>query len=732
MSPFSAVILSVALVLPSILAQNPIPTFIIGDLNQYNLQATPTAGGDVVIYSDAPGAGVNVMLTTGLQDKVLAATESSCQTFSNDCIKSIQGALKQNAIIDSRSLQPRQIGVGEAAAVAALASFLNEILIGHRLSSSGIIEPQRRPIGNLIPGTKLNPALANAPEVAVVTEEGKPAVTIIQNLATPTAPAGPDAPSFAFEDGDLVITLPDDLAQRADYIVTALLDCETEDITGSDGGLRLKGRDDLLQAILCGGRALLTNAGRHSPLDGFWMIGLPYLNLLSPRNIATLNGYIDWAREHGANIQVPTPQIDHLAVLTFVLAAIRARGRGLQRLNRLGADFFNAQNPTGTMPAPEITAAPSAPTSESCPLETCSVSCSLRGVIEYCETDCPESTTSSCTRTNTAEEEAFYTTTAWTDWTWPDEVYFSGPMITCGNDMSKLPWEVFKNIPAKFCAEVEANLGKEVDWLMNYKGEPIPKVQLGAVKATAPTGSERRGWLASLSNSLSWGKRAPPVDIEAYKDYHVNLLWEPKPGAQDSCISSCAEAFTRLQGSQCNPTGSSEKTMKLSGSIDNTCGVYSFRVEEPKQSTPPPPPPPPPSPRKTPRILGERVCYPKPSNHIADVHVDDVKRSAQWYAWLFPGGKWARMIKPGDDPIVEIMAPATHKGNAAMTFSLEWIKGCELEGGDGQNLGEPVPGWDGEKIFLENYEKCTGNDGSGGWIQAGCLKFDFFGHVGDP
>ncbi|KAK4450410.1 hypothetical protein QBC34DRAFT_493717 [Podospora aff. communis PSN243] len=721
----AAVPLLVALFFKAALAQDAIPTFVIGDLSQYTLQGTPPADGDVVTYSDGPDGGVNVILSPGLQDKVMAATENTCQTFGNECVKSIRDALKQHGIIDSRSLQPRQFGeeVIATGILGAVAGWLASIIMGETLtlSGSGIIVPQPRPAGHLIPGHKIDLSFADAPEIAVVTEEGGPAVTITQDLSEPTT--GPDAPSFEFRDGDLVITLPDDVAQKADYIATALVACATEEITGADGASQLRTRDDFLNAVLCGSRGLFTNAG---PL-GLLVMPMPYLNLIDPRMIETLNAYIAWGRAHAGNIQLPGDSVSRVIMTTFALGLIHANtGVLLPGANILPASWFNAQSPTGTVPSPEITAPPTS-TSGSCPLETCNVSCSLRGVIQYCETECPdeESTSSSCTPTAT-EDNALYTTTAWEDWRWPDE-YIQRPKATCSNDLSRLPWEVFKNLPAKFCAEVEANPSKEFGWLINYLGEPVPDTQVGVLKATMPTGLERRSWLSRLSESMMLLKRAPPVDPEVYKDYHVKFEVQPSTDPQASCGSSCAKAFARLQGSECNPTGSSEKTMKLLGSIDNNCAVYRFFVREPTAPpSPPPPPPPGPKPGQQALVLGERICHDTPANQKSDVHWEVQEERTKGFCEYAKD----RGMVPEDEPLRTGSVPNA-KG-ADIFLSISWAEGCQIEGPlRGQGLAEPVPGATCEQLLLENYRKCN-NNGRGGKIQAGCLIYDYMGLIDQP
>ena len=102
----------------------------------------------------------------------------------------------------------------------------------------------------------------------------------------------------------------------------------------------------LLPAVLVAGIPTLTVGD----LNQYQM---PNINLLDPVLVAALNGFVVWARAHGANIQLPAPQVDSLAVLGFILVLIHAGGNALQRVNTLKTEFLNAQPPTGATPTPQ-------------------------------------------------------------------------------------------------------------------------------------------------------------------------------------------------------------------------------------------------------------------------------------------------------------------------------------------------------------------------------------------
>lgn len=107
---------------------------------------------------------------------------------------------------------------------------------------------------------------------------------------------------------------------------------------------------------------------------------------------------------------------------------------------------------------PSTTAAPSSMTTTTGTCSgACTVSCSLLGVIEYCKTGCP-----SC-----KPQPTDFTTVTTEGWAWPTSLPDVQPVNQCNGDMSDLPWGVFKDIPSKFCAEVDKDPTKPLKWIVN-------------------------------------------------------------------------------------------------------------------------------------------------------------------------------------------------------------------------------------------------------------------------
>lgn len=141
--------------------------------------------------------------------------------------------------------------------------------------------------------------------------------------------------------------------------------------------------------------------------------------------------------------------------------------------------------------------------------------------------------------------------------------------------------------------------------------------------------------------------------------------------------------------------------MKMSGSLDDMCGVYSYRIEEPALSSPPPPPPPP---SKKPRTLGEQRCYDKPAEHHADVFWMDQEAGAKFFCV-----DSSYRLKPGNPTIaIPQYFPEIKIHNAIMSYFASWIEGCEIEGEASQPFLDPVRGWTCEQLMIENYKNCEG------------------------
>ncbi|KAF9875437.1 hypothetical protein CkaCkLH20_07257 [Colletotrichum karsti] len=125
---------------------------------------------------------------------------------------------------------------------------------------------------------------------------------------------------------------------------------------------------------------------------------------------------------------------------------------------------------------------------------------------------------------------------------------------------------------------------------------------------------------------------------------------------------------------------------------------------------------------KTPMAVGQRVCndasvYTGPG----DIHHEETKRLAMWIC--------RGELGPDSPPLV-----AQSKSQKVPYFmSVSWMSGCETTV-DRQNVGNPLL-FDGAtdeqkdiwctRLLIDNWGHCKNNQGRGGVVTAGCLRYEF-------
>ncbi|KAK8016932.1 hypothetical protein PG993_015121 [Apiospora rasikravindrae] len=642
-------------------------TFSVGDLNAYNLPSASPKDGSVVVYSGTEEEGISVAFPSEIHDKINSVARPDCQTLNNKCFDSIRSVIKSNSVKDTRTLVP-----GASKALGPISDVVVIIVTGMHL-----YDKDYNPWGHLAPPKKLNSELASATEIAVVTEDGKPAVTITQNTAGPTT-TGADSPLASVyteskeghEKGSVVITLPDNLAARADEIMARMIKCSTDEITGNKPSQRFqkaRADDREVHDALCGARAIYTNGGVNGALAALDLVQLPRLNFRDGALAAAMNQFVAWARQGGAQIQLPAPQIDGFALLAFTLGLIRAAGNTLQRVNVLRETYLKADVPTITsMPTATRTDAKTTTAASSCSASSCTVSCSMRGAMQFCQTGCPCSGQA---------QPTLYSTVAFDPWAWPTSLPNDGPAKDCPGDLSEFPGNVFykdKGVPAKFCAEVSKDTKKPLEWMVNSYGEQAKRL----------------------------GARTPPPNPDTWKDYRITLMWNPREGENDVCSEDCTGAFDAFRGSECNPTGGFGQTMKLNATVDVECGRYSYQIQAP------PKPPTKPSPPKAPMTVESVQCRDKPTSHHGDVSHGGQDRWAKWVCSDKNGWNGVK-LKAGDKPLS--WTPTQESRDALLTYKVSWVDGCVTDV-DFQSVSEPVKGASCYQIFRDNYIKCKNTD----------------------
>lgn len=95
--------------------------------------------------------------------------------------------------------------------------------------------------------------------------------------------------------------------------------------------------------------------------------------------------------------------------------------------------------------------------------------------------------------------------------------------------VTSLPQNVFRlSVYNKFCEEVNKNQGQALTWTVDSNGNQIPL----------------------LARRSRIDGRTPPPNPDAYRDYKVQLMWEPKERTDD-CPVSCADAMKSIGFSPC-------------------------------------------------------------------------------------------------------------------------------------------------------------------------------------
>jgi hypothetical protein len=159
--------------------------------------------------------------------------------------------------------------------------------------------------------------------------------------------------------------------------------------------------------------------------------------------------------------------------------------------------------------------------------------------------------------------------------------------------------------------------------------------------------------------------------------------------------------------------------MYYDAAIDVGCGIFSWHVEEPPK----------------PPALHSRVCH-DPHKH-SDVH-------SSWVdTWSGLNCRGDKKIKAGDPAIYWHPVWAEYHQN----YKISWIEGCSVT--SEQSVEFPIADDRGitcGNLLRDNYYDCksttlkwnqadaiftntsqTGdNGGAGGWIDAGCVRYEFY------
>ncbi|KAF9889005.1 hypothetical protein FE257_007982 [Aspergillus nanangensis] len=77
-------------------------------------------------------------------------------------------------------------------------------------------------------------------------------------------------------------------------------------------------------------------------------------------------------------------------------------------------------------------------------------------------------------------------------------------------------------------------------------------------------------------------------------------------------------------------------------------------------------------------------------------------------------------ISSGDSPLPWFVTGANVQ--PGYHYEISWVDGCE---GESQNSLTPVEGATCDDLLIGSWKNCN-NDGAGGWIDAGCVRYKFW------
>jgi hypothetical protein len=283
------------------------------------------------------------------------------------------------------------------------------------------------------------------------------------------------------------------------------------------------------------------------------------------------------------------------------------------------------------------------------------------------------------------------------------------PVCNVDGVITEFPENVFRlGVYQKFCEEVSRAQDKELTGMVDSRGNQIPN---------------REKFVSRTDRRVHVGIRSPPPNPDTWKDYRIQLRWQPGQ-ATDTCADSCAEAMVSIANSPCKffystrslpitlpgcvfinrqtraggHTGRQSNTMTQDISYDVGCGTYSVFVDSPPE--PPPQDPYWPQDQK----CHERFPYEPP------VTVDSEEQARR--AKEFCDSLSTRVIKADEDEGMELQLFG-NLGFQVLWYNRKWspLRPCTLY--KEQSVAKPLPHDDTVtcyKLMRENYENCKSYD----------------------
>ncbi|KAM6484538.1 hypothetical protein HDV62DRAFT_404362 [Trichoderma sp. SZMC 28011] len=278
----------------------------------------------------------------------------------------------------------------------------------------------------------------------------------------------------------------------------------------------------------------------------------------------------------------------------------------------------------------------------------------------------------------------------------------------CGGNTRGIPLFCLNTFSTDFCRAVQADPSKK-----------ISKTFAGIDATLGPIGP-----LNMIGgHHVGIQKRRPLVSRGLCSDWSFEFNWS---GAHSKCGKSCLDYLSIIR-TQCLQFKTNNE-----GSLDAGCGTYSLAIRSIPTTSATSTTESPPEPTEIPKVpleLRHAVCAAESwfPGH-ADVHKRDLERQAGAFCltYFLDGGpaSWPNFqnLKPVYMNSSSESVQATMGG---FYFSVSWIPGCETTV-DSQSV--LLPAGDNslgcQDILLKTYTDCN-NGGVGGYIGAGCLRYQF-------
>ncbi|KAL9108961.1 MAG: hypothetical protein Q9227_006357 [Pyrenula ochraceoflavens] len=262
-------------------------------------------------------------------------------------------------------------------------------------------------------------------------------------------------------------------------------------------------------------------------------------------------------------------------------------------------------------------------------------------------------------------------------------------------EASLVPYNVFQSgVYKKFCDDISKNPQHHFSKSVDIHGNYIPS-----------------------KNVRSLERRTPPSDPTTYEGWSFDLDWT---GGDGICKSDCNDSFSLISQSPCGHTAGDQNIMAKEGKIDTGCGIYSYKAKVPPDKKPDP------APQKI--AVAPVHCIDNPGNIkcFKDVHKGKVDDTAAAFADQF--GSNTKLMTKSHPNVTQVLRDGGKRGKGVnYMMNVGWIPDCTVT--NQQDLENPVPddqnvSWG--DLLKNNYYKCTGNNGLGGWTDVGCLRYGFY------